>query len=128
MNKLARWTGVVGWLSIIGCAISAVVVLFACVAGLFTYVIGAIPAIVLGVILGIKLINARKHALNITLSVEENADPEINGMVGELALYFKIQEILNIIGIIVGILAFLIVLIGILTTGMSIMDFMDFNI
>ncbi len=120
LNKLARWTGIVGWISIIGGAISAV-------AGLFAYVVGAIPGI-MTVILGIKLINVRKHALNISLSVEENADPNMNNMVRELALYFKIQGILEIIGIAVGILALLVVLIAVLTAGMSIMDYMDFNL
>lgn len=120
LNELARWTGIVGWISIIGGAISAV-------AGLFAYVVGAIPGI-MTVILGIKLINVRKHALNISLSVEENADPNMNNMVRELALYFKIQGILEIIGIAVGVLALLVVLIVVLTAGMSIMDYMDFNL
>lgn len=126
LNKLARWAGIVGWLSIIGCSISAVALLLASVSGSFAYVIAAIPTIVLGVILGVKLINVRKHALNITLGVEENVDPEMNGMVSELALYFKIQGILNIIGIILGVLALLIAIIVLFTTGMSLVNYMEF--
>lgn len=114
LNDLARWTGVVGWLTIIGGAISAL-------GGLFAYIVGAIPGIIT-VILGIKLINARKHALNISLSIEENVDPNMNGMVRELAMYFKIQGILQIIGIVLCILALLVVLIGIVVTGTLFMD------
>lgn len=114
LNDLARWTGVVGWLTIIGGAISAL-------GGLFAYIVGAIPGIIT-VILGIKLINARKHALNISLSIEENVDPNMNGMVRELAMYFKIQGILQIIGIVLCILALLVVLIGVVVAGMSFMD------
>ncbi|MFO7294833.1 MAG: DUF5362 family protein [Caldicoprobacter sp.] len=114
LNDLARWTGVVGWLTIIGGAISAL-------GGLFAYIVGAIPGIIT-VILGIKLINARKHALNISLSIEENVDPNMNGMVRELAMYFKIQGILQIIGIVLCIFALLVVLIGVVVAGMSFMD------
>lgn len=114
LNDLARWTGVVGWLTIIGGAISAL-------GGLFAYIVGAIPGIIT-VILGIKLINARKHALNISLSIEENVDPNMNGMVRELTMYFKIQGILQIIGIVLCILALLVVLIGIVVTGTLFMD------
>lgn len=120
LNKLARWTGVVGWLTIIGGAISALV-------GLFVYVVGAIPGIIT-VILGVKLVNARKYALDTLLSIEENVDSNMNGMVRELATYFKIQGILQIVGIAAGILVLLIALIGVLAAGMSIMDYMDFNL
>lgn len=120
LNKLARWTGVVGWLTIIGGAISALM-------GLFVYVVGAIPGIIT-VILGVKLVNARKYALDTLLSIEENVDSNMNGMVRELATYFKIQGILQIVGIAAGILVLLIALIGVLAAGMSIMDYMDFNL
>jgi len=141
LNKLARWTGIVGWLSIIGGAFSAAAGLFAYAVrtwinqvrlkpmwGSFAYVIAGAISGVITVILGIKLLSVRKHALNISPGLEENADPDMNDMVRELALYFEIQGILQIIGVVVGVLTLIIVFVALLTAGMSIMNYTDFGL
>jgi len=87
-------------------------------AGLFAYIVGAIPGIIT-LILGIKLTNAMGHALNISLTLEKSADSNMINMVRELAVYFKIQGIMQLIGIAVAVLVLFFMLIATVTMGIS---------
>lgn len=91
LKDFSTWAGIVGWVTVIGGAINA---LF----GLLAFIVGAIPGVVT-VILGLKLLGAKKHAMNLVHSEESN-DTEMFMMVKELTTYFKIQGVLIIIGVI----------------------------
>ncbi|ADL06872.1 DUF5362 family protein [Thermosediminibacter oceani] len=89
LDELCTWVGIVGWVTTIAGAIEAII-------GLFAYVIGALPGVIT-LILGIKLLGARKYAKSIALSQEYN-EQDMVLLIKELTAYFKIQGLFIIIG------------------------------
>lgn len=105
LQKLSTWTGILGWITIISGIISTIV-------GLFLFIIGAIPGIIT-IVLGAKLISARKHANTLVIS-ETLDDSEMLALISNLTTYFEIQGLLIIIGIILSIVVVYFGIIGVL--------------
>jgi hypothetical protein len=103
LQKLSTWTGVVGWITIISGIISTI-------GGLFLFIIGAIPGIIT-IVLGAKLISARKHANTLVIN-EALDDSEMLALISNLTTYFKIHGLLIIIGIILSIVVIYLGFIG----------------
>lgn len=103
LNKLITWVNLVGILSIVIGAISA---LF----GLLAFLVGAIPGILM-IIMGIKLLNAKKAAQELLMMEDQSlAGPQLDLLFNEITTYFKIQGILYIISVImavIGIIAYI---------------------
>lgn len=96
LNQLSSWMGFVGIMTIIAGAISAI-------GGLFAFVIGAIPGVIT-IILGVKLRNAKQNADAMIASAAENIDTaQFNLFAANLNTYFKIQGILIIVSLVLGI-------------------------
>ncbi len=106
LQQLSYWLGFVGIITIIGGAFTAL-------AGLFAFIIGAIPGIV-AIILGVKLRSAKQYADAV---LQENNGEKFPGsfdmFIDDLNTYFKIQGILilvslalTVFGVIVGAIAF----------------------
>lgn len=101
VNKLITWTNFVGILSIVFGALSAL-------GGVFAFVIGAIPGVVM-IIMGVKLLNAKKAAQELLMIEDQSiAIPKLDQLLSEITTYFKIQGILYIVSIAVGILSVII--------------------
>lgn len=86
--KISYWGRLTGWFLVIGGGLSALT-------GLFAFVVGAIPG-VLELIIGVFLIKAANKAGDYKL---EQTDQNFGEFVSNLAVYFKIQGILLLIGI-----------------------------
>ncbi|MDW7739281.1 MAG: DUF5362 family protein [Bacillota bacterium] len=98
LQQLSGWMGFVGIITIIGGVLSAI-------AGVFAFVVGAIPGII-AIILGIKLRSAKQYAdAMLAETVSEEYSANFNQFVGNLSSYFKIQGILIIVSLILGLLA-----------------------
>lgn len=97
--------GFVGIITIIGGALSAI-------AGLFAFVIGAIPGII-AIVLGVKLRQAKQFAdAMLAESYSDSYSENFNLFVANLELYFKIQGILIIISLVFGIVGDLLGMVG----------------
>jgi hypothetical protein len=114
LKQLATWTGWVGWVTVIGGVLSAI-------GGLFAFIVGAIPGII-ALIMGLKLLSAKKHAEMVVLSAEPN-ETENLAMISELTGYFKIQGILIIIGLALTVVGIIVGLIG----AFSFANYLNFN-
>ncbi len=98
LNQLSAWMGFVGIITIIGGILTAL-------AGLFVFVVGAIPGIVT-VVLGVKLRNAKKYVDAIIAEEDlESKSGNFNMFVSSLNTYFKIQGILIIISLVMAVVA-----------------------
>lgn len=95
-EEFSIWAGIVGWTSFIVGAIQAFF-------GLFAFVIGALPGIIT-LILGIKLLGAKRYAKNLAVS-QELEEQDLILLIQEMNTYFKIQGVLIIIGFIIFIIA-----------------------
>lgn len=105
MQQLSAWMGFVGIITIIGGALSAL-------AGVFAFVVGAIPGII-AIVLGIKLRNAKQYADALLMEqAAEGYSGNFNMFVENLNTYFKIQGILIIISLAMGLIGFLISLVA----------------
>lgn len=101
LNKFVTWTNVVGIFSIVIGALSAL-------SGVFAFLIGAIPGVIM-IIMGIKLLNAKKAAQELLGLEDANLVAErFNLLLAEVTTYFKIQGILYIISVVLGILGIII--------------------
>lgn len=100
LQQLSSWMGFVGIITIIGGALSAL-------AGVFAFVIGAVPGII-AIVLGLKLRNAKQYA-DVLLMEEagEGYSANFNMFVDNLNTYFKIQGILIIISLALGLIGIL---------------------
>ncbi len=100
MQQLSTWMGFVGIITIIGGALSAL-------AGVFAFVIGAVPGII-AIVLGLKLRNAKQYADALLMEeAGEGYSVNFNMFVDNLNTYFKIQGILIIISLALGLLGIL---------------------
>ncbi len=101
VNKLITWTNLVGIVSIVFGALSAL-------GGIFAFLIGAIPGVVM-IIMGVKLLNAKKAAQELlTIEDQSIAITKLDQLLSDITTYFKIQGILYIASIAVGIIVFII--------------------
>ncbi len=105
MQQLSAWMGFVGIITIIGGVLSAL-------AGVFAFVIGAIPGII-AIVLGAKLRSAKQYADALLMEeAVEGYSGNFNQFVENLNTYFKIQGILIIISLALGLLGILISLVA----------------
>jgi hypothetical protein len=94
LSELSKWAGFVAIMTIIFGALSAI-------SGVWFYLIGAAPGVIM-IILGVKLRGAKNSADALIASGEENP-AEINALIASLATYFKIQGILTIVILALGV-------------------------
>ncbi len=100
LQQLSAWMGFVGIITIIGGALSAL-------AGVFAFVIGAIPGVI-AIVLGIKLRGAKQYADALLMEqAGEGYSVNFNMFVDNLNTYFKIQGILIIISLVMGLIGIL---------------------
>ncbi len=101
MQQLSAWMGFVGIITIIGGVLSAL-------AGVFAFVVGAIPGII-AIVLGVKLRSAKQYADALLMEqAVEGYSGNFNLFVDNLNIYFKIQGILIIISLAMGLLGILV--------------------
>jgi hypothetical protein len=101
LKQLSAWMGFVGIMTIIGGALSAL-------AGLFAFVIGAIPGVI-AIVLGVKLRNAKANADTMIAELSDAVDTtQFNLFAANLNTYFKIQGILIIVSLALGLISFII--------------------
>lgn len=93
IESIQRWSGFLGVVFIITGAINTFI-------GLFAFVIGAIPGIIT-IVLGVKLRGVKKYAKEY---LETNNDGAVDLLMSELSSYLKIQGIMMIISLILGII------------------------
>jgi len=105
MQQLSAWMGFVGIITIIGGVLSAL-------AGVFAFVVGAIPGII-AIVLGVKLRNAKQYAEALLMEQDtELYSGNFNMFVENLNIYFKIQGVLIIISLAMGLLGIIISMIA----------------
>jgi len=88
LSEFRRWSDFAAILTIILGVISALI-------GVFSFVIGAIPGIII-IILGVKLLNAKKKAEELLAADADEDGDIINSIFMNLNTYFKIQGFLII--------------------------------
>lgn len=91
LNKFAKWSGFMGVFSIIIGVLQAITIV-------------GIPAAIIMIILGVKLLGAKSAAKALTAQ-EADVPTQLNKLVNDLRVYFQVNGVLIIIGLILGILA-----------------------
>lgn len=92
LEKFAKWSGFMGvWTIILGVLQALTIV--------------GIPAAIIMIILGVKLLGAKSAANALAVSPEGDAPMHINKLIGDLKTYFHINGVLIIIALIVMVLA-----------------------
>ncbi|MCD7032686.1 DUF5362 domain-containing protein [Metabacillus sp. GX 13764] len=94
VSKISAWGKLTGWFMAVTGGLSALT-------GIFAFVIGAVPGI-LELIIGIFLIKAAGKAGDLKLDQSEN---NLSEFLSNLAVYFKIQGILLLVGLVIFLLA-----------------------
>ncbi len=96
-----KWTNIVAILSIILGALAAL-------AGVIAFIVGAIPGVLM-IIAGVKLLNAKKAAVELA-GIEDPIifNERLNSLISESTGFFKLQGIYYIVSIIMSILAIII--------------------
>jgi len=96
-----KWTNIVAILSIILGALAAL-------AGVIAFIVGAIPGVLM-IIAGVKLLNAKKAAVEL-VGIEDPVifNERLNSLISESTGFFKLQGIYYIVSIIMSILAIII--------------------
>lgn len=112
LSKLASWSGFCGVLFIIIGVLGAI-------GGLFAFIIGAVPGIIM-IMMGVKLLNT-KNKVNLMLMQAAGVDTSasLNAVFSDLKSFFQFQGILFILYLViiaVSILITLIIGIGSLTS------------
>lgn len=112
LSKLASWSGFCGVMFIILGVLGAI-------GGLFAFIIGAIPGIIM-IMMGVKLLNA-KNKVNLMLMQPAGVDTaaSLNAVFSDLKSFFQFQGILFIIYLVligISILIGVVVGIGALTS------------
>lgn len=97
IQSFIKWTNLVAIFSIILGALAAL-------AGVFAFLIGAIPGVIL-IIAGVKLLNVKKAAAEL-VAIEDPTvfNERLNSLMSESAGFFKLQGIYYIVGIIMSII------------------------
>lgn len=96
LREMSIWAGFLGIIMIISGVLSAI-------AGLFMFVVGAIPGIIT-IILGLKLRQAKQYADEM---LQANNQEAINSLVASLSSFFKIQGILIIVIFVLAVISML---------------------
>ncbi|MGB7603904.1 MAG: DUF5362 family protein [Lutisporaceae bacterium] len=115
IQSFIKWTNIVGIFSIILGALAAL-------AGVIAFLVGAIPGVLM-IIAGVKLLNAKKAAIEL-VGIEDPVifNERLNSLISESTGFFKFQGIYYIISIIMGIIG-TILYIALIATFMSNMSF-----
>lgn len=117
LRDFAKWAGILGWITLISGGINA---LF----GLTAFIIGAVPGII-SIILGLKLLEAKKHA-KVLVDTDGADENEMYLLIKEITSYFKIQGIMTIIAIVLVIVIFILMIFGIF--ALSAMDYSQLTV
>ena len=104
LKQFSKWANIVGIFTIIFGGLSAL-------SGLFIFIIGAIPGIIM-IIVGIKLLNAKKQADEIIGLDGSEYDDKIQTLIKNLTQYFKLQGILYIISFVFTIIVIILIVGG----------------
>lgn len=101
-----KWTNIVGILSIVLGALAAL-------GGVFAFLVGAIPGVLM-IIAGVKLLNAKKAAQELA----EIEDPvlfteKLNQLIFESTAFFKLQGIYFIASIILAVIGIIVYIVAI---------------
>ena len=97
ITKLGRWTGIVGTITIVTGIIQAI-------AGLFAFVIGAVPGII-QIVLGVKLLSVKKSADEMDQFHISEPSNQVDAILSNLSTYFMIQGILLIVSLVLQVFA-----------------------
>lgn len=97
IQSFIKWTNIVGIFSIVLGALAAL-------AGIFAFVVGAIPGVLM-IIAGVKLLNAKKAAVELA-GIEDPVifNERLNNLISESTGFFKFQGIYYIVSIVMGII------------------------
>jgi amino acid transporter len=110
LDKLAKWTGFMGVFSIIIGVLQAITIV-------------GIPAAIIMIILGVKLLGAKSAAKALTVAPEADVPTQFNKMVNDLRVYFQVNGVLVIIGLILGALTVIGLIVALIVSGGN----FDFN-
>ncbi|MGI6364673.1 MAG: DUF5362 family protein [Bacillota bacterium] len=102
LGKLGKWAGFVGVMTLIGGVMQIL------------SIVGIISGI-LFIILGVKLLGAKSSAKAIAAYGGEMPTDQLNKMVNDLRVYFQINGILIIIGLVLSVLILIAGVIGLFT-------------
>lgn len=114
LNSIAKWGKFLGYVYIVVGAIDA---LF----GLFAFVVGAIPGVIM-IFLGLFLLRAGKEAENLLREYDERPLTEL---LNNFAKYLKVMGILFIIGIVFAIIMIILAFTGAFFFG-DLLDSMNY--
>lgn len=110
LAKFAKWSGFLGvWTIILG-VLQALTII-------------GIPAAIIMIILGVKLLGAKSAANQLAVSPEGDAPMHINKLIGDLKTYFQINGVLIIIGLVLLVLIFIAFIVAIIAMGGQIPEF-----
>ncbi len=90
-GKLAKWSGFLGVFLIIMGVLQAVTIV-------------GIPMAILMIIMGVKLIGAKNAAKALAVTGEMEAPAQVNKLANDLRVFFQINSVLIIIGLVLGVL------------------------
>ncbi|HOC06889.1 MAG: DUF5362 family protein [Bacillota bacterium] len=110
LAKFAKWSGFLGvWTIILGVLQALTIV--------------GIPAAIIMIILGVKLLGAKSAANQLAVSPEGDAPMHINKLIGDLKTYFQINGVLIIIGLVLLVLILIAFIVAIIAMGGQIPEF-----
>jgi amino acid transporter len=109
-EKFAKWSGFMGVWTIIAGVLSALTIV-------------GIPAAIIMIILGVKLLGAKSSAKALAMAPEGDVSMHINKLVGDLKTYFQINGVLIVISLIIMVLAIIAGVIALIALGGEIPDF-----
>ncbi|MDD4078171.1 MAG: DUF5362 family protein [Eubacteriales bacterium] len=110
LDKFAKWSGFMGVFSIVVGILQAITIV-------------GIPAAIIMIIMGVKLLGAKSAAKALTVAPEADVPTQFNKMVNDLRVYFQVNGVLIIIGLIVGVLAVIAMIVALVASGGN----FDFN-
>ena len=101
LQSFIKWTNLVGILSIVLGGLAAL-------AGVAAFLIGAVPGVLM-IIAGVKLLNAKKSAVELQ-GIEDPAivAEKFNQLLADSTSFFKLQGIYYIVGIIMSVIGIII--------------------
>ena len=101
IQSFIKWANILGILSIVFGALAAL-------AGVLAFLVGAIPGVLM-IIAGVKLLNAKKSAVELA-GIEDQAiySEKLNQLIAESTKFFKFQGIYYIVSIIMAIIGIIV--------------------
>jgi len=113
LDKFAKWSGFMGVFTIVMGILQALTLI-------------GIPAGVIMIILGVKLLGAKSAAKALTVAGEADVPTQLNKMVNDLRVYFQVNGVLIIIGLVLSVLAVIGLIVAFIISGGNPLDF-NFN-